>query len=149
MFFIKKKKKNYRRIGSRDKEPTLLARNENYTETISRPLNLPKAAMAGCRCLKPAWNQARISSPTQVKTLSIVHTRRSKVLSFLSFHSSQQVRTTSESKHRLFSFRILFLAAIHHIARLFTWGSGVTASQSNLRNNLNHISRENEQQISR
>ena len=114
-----------------------------YTVSNARPVNLPKAATVGCCRLKPAWNQARISSPTQAKTLSTMRTRRSNVLPFLSFQSSQQVKTTRVSKHYRSSFLVFFLTLLLQTTSLHCWGSGKIASQPSLRSNLNQTSLEN------
>jgi len=88
-----------------------------YTAIVARHVDPLKTTTAGHKLLKPAWNQARISSPTQVMVSSTVRTRRSKVLLFLSFQSSQQIKTTIESKHCLSSFAIFFLESHHQVTR--------------------------------
>jgi len=108
-----------------------------YTAIVARPLDPPKTTTAGRKLLKPAWNQARSSSPTQVTVSSTVRTRRSKVLSFLSFQSSQQIKTTIESKHGLSSFEIFFLESLHQATSRVCWGSDSTASQPSFRRTPN------------
>ena len=79
-----------------------------YTAMISRPGEATSKATNISRCLKPAWAQAVISSVTRTMTSWTVRTRRSNVLSFLSFHKSQQMRTTKVSKPRLQGLGISF-----------------------------------------
>jgi len=79
-----------------------------YTAMISRPGEATSKATNISRCLKPAWAQAVISSLTRTMTSWTVRTRRSNVLSFLSFHKSQQMRTTKVSKPRLQGLGISF-----------------------------------------
>ena len=116
---------------------------------VARPGSLPSLQTANSRHLKPAWCQASISSYTQVSTSSIVRTRRLNVLSFLSFHSNQEVRVMRVSKHRRLSFGICFLASNHHLIKEVDWESGANVSQPNLRNKRNHTSLVNGQAVNK
>ena len=102
-------------LKSREKKTLLY----NY---CSRPVDPPKTTTTGRKLLKPAWNQARSLSPIQVTVSSTVRTRRSKILSFLSFKSSQQIKTTIESKHCLSFFEIFFLESLHQATTEFVEG---------------------------
>ena len=112
-------------------------------------MSLPRAATANSNCLYPAWYQDIISSTTLDNKSSIVWTRRSKVLLFLSFQRSQHTRTTRESKHLRSSLGIRFLAPYHHSARTYVWAEGETASQCILRKDLNQTSLEKGQTSNR
>ena len=148
-FSLRRKEKYYTRVGFRIKTDTEHSEEHDYMIPVSRPGSLPSLQTANSRHLKPAWSQASISSYIQVSTSSIVRTRRLKVLSFLSFHSNQEVRVMRVSKHRRLSFGICFLAPNHHLTKEVDWESGANVSQPSLRNRRNHTSLVNGQAVNK
>ena len=82
------------KTGSGEVEP---ARNSgpDYSVTKARPEKTLVVTKANSSCLQPAWDQATTSSHTRITRSSTVLTRRSKVLSFLSFQSDQDTKISS------------------------------------------------------
>ena len=115
-YFIKRKAKSF--YQGWGENPQKQAYKNDYMAVLSRPARLSRALDTRNNCLNPAIDQADTSSATLARTSSIVCTRRSKILLFLSFQSSQQVRTSKESKHLRPSLEMPFLANTHQSAKL-------------------------------
>ena len=141
MFFIKRKKESSFKRNRSQLGPALrILSGPYYMAKISRPGTTKFANDS--KCLKPAWDQAMISSKTLPTISSTVWLRRSKVLSFLSFHISQQMSTTRESNPRRQTLGISFRACAHQSRMKSDWVCCRTRSYPNWCKTWNHTSRE-------
>jgi len=94
-FFIKRKKNVLQEGSTAERSRPDTNTKDYYTVIVARPVSLPRVATANSNCLYPAWYQDIISSTTLDNTSSIVWTRRSKVLLFLSFQQKDYLRPWS------------------------------------------------------